>query len=343
MPDLVTEPDHVTPAWLGRTMGVAVRDVVGHDRIGTGQMSRNFRIRYVDADGGDGSVVIKVPAEDAALREMADGAYRREVDFYRLLADRLDGHLPACHHAEMSSTVPGEFVLVLEDLAPAEQGDQIAGCTVAEAEVALDNLTGLHAPVWNDGTLHDIPSLRFRDLDLLATVYAMAHDQFVERYGDRLLPATPDALAPLRDTLVDWMVEPATPFSLVHGDYRLDNLLFVDGTVAAVDWQTVSVGSPARDVAYFLGTGLLPEVRRAHEAELLRTYLGSLERRGVTGYATDDLRTDLAAGAWLGAYTTVLGAFAATRTDRGDDMFVAMADRAAAQILDLDSVTHLPG
>ena len=31
----------------------------------------------------------------------------------------------------------GEFVLVLEDMAPAEQGDQITGCSVAEAEAAV--------------------------------------------------------------------------------------------------------------------------------------------------------------------------------------------------------------
>ena len=49
-----------------------------------------------------------------------------------------------------------------------------------------------------------------------------------------------------------------TPFAVIHGDYRLDNLMFPpDGDgVVALDWQTVGVGPPARDIAYFLGTSL---------------------------------------------------------------------------------------
>ena len=52
-------------------------------------------------------------------------------------------------------------------------------------------------------------------------------------------------------------------FALMHGDYRLDNLLFdPDRThVTVVDWQTLGAGLPARDLAYFTGTSLMPDVR----------------------------------------------------------------------------------
>ncbi len=41
----------------------------------------------------------------------------------------------------------------------------------------------------------------------------------------------------------------------MHGDYRLDNMLFdPDRTrVTVVDWQTLGSGLPARDLAYFTG------------------------------------------------------------------------------------------
>ncbi|MDQ4054083.1 MAG: choline kinase family protein [Actinomycetota bacterium] len=49
------------------------------------------------------------------------------------------------------------------------------------------------------------------------------------------------------------------------------NLLFppdgADGVVA-VDWQTLSLALPARDLAYLLGTGPAPD-GRAHERDLL--------------------------------------------------------------------------
>ena len=40
----------------------------------------------------------------------------------------------------------GWFTLVLEDAAPARQGDQIEGCSVAEARLAMEQLGRLHAP-----------------------------------------------------------------------------------------------------------------------------------------------------------------------------------------------------
>ena len=55
---------------------------------------------------------------------------------------------------------------------------------------------------------------------------------------------------------------------LVHGDYRLDNMLFgepgADRPLTVVDWQTVTWGPAMTDVAYFLGCALPDELRRDH-------------------------------------------------------------------------------
>jgi len=42
---------------------------------------------------------------------------------------------------------------VLEDVAPARQGDQIDGCGVAEARLAMEALARVHAPVFGDPAL----------------------------------------------------------------------------------------------------------------------------------------------------------------------------------------------
>ena len=53
---------------------------------------------------------------------------------------------------------------------------------------------------------------------------------------------------------------------LVHGDYRLDNMLFgepgADRPLTVVDWQTVTWGPAMTDVAYFLGCALPDDLRR---------------------------------------------------------------------------------
>ena len=63
---------------------------------------------------------------------MAALTYETEVAFYRDLALTVDISRPRCHFAEVRSGT-ADVVLVMEDIAPAEQGDQIAGCTVRQA------------------------------------------------------------------------------------------------------------------------------------------------------------------------------------------------------------------
>lgn len=338
MTNILNEPEDATPAWFSAALGTTVTAIGEPERIGTGQMSRNYRFT-LDGDGPS-SVVIKIAASEGEIGETASRAYVREVGFYRDIAPTLAaGVAPACLHHDISDT-GAAFTLVLEDLAPAEQGNQIAGCTIAEAKLALTTLAALHAARWNDRSLLDNLVLSGSDPDLLGQVMPIAHQEFERRYGDRLQPGTIPLLEAFSRGAADWSSHVADPIALGHADFRLDNLMFTPTGVTAVDWQTVRAGPPASDVAYFLGNSLLVEDRRTHEDELFESYLAALANHGVS-YELDALRRDYARGAWLGPLITVLGAFTATRTDRGDEMFIAMADRACAQIADHDSLRHL--
>ena len=92
--------------------------------------------------------------------------------------------------------------------------------------------------------------------------------------------------------------------TLVHFDYRADNLFFDNssGEVAVIDWQSISQGGGAADVGYLMGQNLDNAVRREHENDLLRTYHATLEANGVTGYSFeqffDDYRLGLVYG-WV--------------------------------------------
>jgi hypothetical protein len=62
-----------------------------------------------------------------------------------------------------------------------------------------------------------------------------------------------------------WLLGVQDRFALLHGDYRLDNMLFSPdrSQVTIVDWQTLGVGLPTRDLAYFTGPAWNPRsVRR---------------------------------------------------------------------------------
>lgn len=128
-------------------------------------------------------------------------------------------------------------------------------------------------------------------------------------------------------------------FSVIHGDYRLDNLLVApDGSVTVVDWQSVSIGLPARDLAYFCSTSLTIDDRRAHEDELVRAYHDALVGHGVTDHPFDECLDDYRFSMASVPLFLVLGAAYGTPTERGDDMFVALAERFCAAIRDHGSV-----
>ena len=88
-----------------------------------------------------------------------------------------------------------------------------------------------------------------------------------------------------------WAAGDEAPRTVTHGDYRLDNMLF--GTaeggypLAVVDWQTPGRGAALSDASYFLGAGLLPDDRRAHEVDLLRRYHEQLQAGGVHDFSWD--------------------------------------------------------
>jgi aminoglycoside phosphotransferase (APT) family kinase protein len=129
---------------------------------------------------------------------------------------------------------------------------------------------------------------------------------------------------------------------VVHGDYRLDNLMFApDGSdVVAVDWQTLAVAPPVRDLAYFLGTSMHVEDRRRAEEELVGEYHAQISAHGVNGYPLDQCFDDYRLGQLQGPMITTVGAAYATaqRTEAADQMFLAMARRSCTAIRDLRSL-----
>ena len=73
------------------------------------------------------------------------------------------------------------------------------------------------------------------------------------------------------------------PITVVHGDYRLDNLFFDDTrSVTAVDWQVTVKGVGGYDFAYFLSQSLSVADRRRYGDDLVHTYLATLADAGIT-------------------------------------------------------------
>lgn len=345
--DPVAAPDALTPAWLSEALGAKVSAVTSTS-VGTGQMGACFRLVLEGDDDIPRTVVAKLPAAEAATREFLHGSYSTEVTFYRDLFDSVQVSAPCAYYAEISQdpNQRGTFTLLLEDLSPASQGDQISGCTPAQALLAVENVAGLHAPRWSDPTLFDVEGLKPAgpdDAAMMDSLFPDAVETVLEMLGARVAPEDAATLREVSAFGGEWSLAQPDRFSLVHGDYRLDNLMFHDDRrLWAVDWQTLALGLPTRDVALVVSSGLPPADRRRHEVQLVEAYRQRLVKLGVTGYSQEacweDYRLSLLQTPLIAAFGC---AYSSVRTGRGDLMFAAMIARGCQAIRDLDTTTLL--
>lgn len=350
-PNIPAGPVEVTSDWLSGVLGTTVNDVVVTP-VGTGQTGATYRVvASYAAQQPDlpGSFVVKLPSQDQEVRQRVALGYRSEFAFYTEVADTVRLSIPRCFHVEIANE-GADFVLLLADLAPAEQGDQIAGCSPAQARLAVAALAGLHGPRWCDHAWLEFSESIMPKPDAemahgLGDITALAADTTLEKLGPRMSPQDRSTLSESAALVADWLLAEPDRYSLLHGDYRLDNLLFdPDGTeVTVVDWQTLAVGLPARDLAYFTGTSLLPADRAAAERELVEVYHRALLTHGVTGYDIATCWRDYRLGALQVPLITTLGFAFSAATDRGDDMMLAMLERGCRAIRELGTLELIRG
>jgi hypothetical protein len=338
----IRRASEITAPWLEQALEREGLELLGSERIGTGQMSQSHRIRFRDGDGAEESVVVKLASDDPSSRAtgVGMGAYFREIAFYRELAPQIDGPLARCHQAAYDET-EGWFTLVLEDVLDGVQGDQIAGCDAARARVALEALARLQAPVIGRDTVGAAAYLN-QPNPLDQALLTQLLPAFLERYGERVAPEHAELARRLVASLDAWAAERRPPLGLVHGDYRLDNLLFAAGEVTVVDWQTVSWGPALLDASYFIGGCLPTDERRRHERELLHSYHEALLAHGVRGLSWEQCWEEYRRLSFAGLVMTIAASMVVQRTERGDEMFMSWFARNATQALDLDAAELLP-
>lgn len=313
--------------------------------VGTGQVAASYRGKLVwETGNGPDTIVVKCPSENPTSRQtgIEYGLYEKEVNWYLNLLDKTQVNCPK-HYSSRYDHDSGDFLIVMGDCAQASQGDQIAGGTPEQVYAGLAEMAHLHAGFFDDETITK-NEVTFRDPDysqLRVGLFANFWPEFRERYTGRLdanILEMGDDLAPKFET---FEFRPAKHFSMVHNDYRLDNILYPDagGRAFILDWQTVAENCPMKDVAYFVGTSFAtPELRQAHEAELLNNYFDGLKAHNLN-FDEDYLRREYRVQALSGFVMAVISSMLVERTERGDEMFALMAERPGYQALEMDSVS----
>ena len=311
------------------------------------------------------SVVVKLPPTVAANKATGEAtqAFEREIVVYRDLIASMGIPAPKFIYADLdpnpgawlarvvlffltvlpvravnwlvlkfiklSASSKRRYLLVMEDIADARPPNQVEGGSIADVDAALDVLAAFHGQCWMWSEVEDRNRLIWphdQAPKVLKASYMRNRSDFVDRYASQLPPGTIARLDDAQNNITDIVEQlSAEPWTLLHGDFRLDNILFrPDGEIVVLDYQLVARGRAGFDVAYFITTALTVE-HRSEESRMLRRYHDALVSAGVTDYSFDQLVSDVEVTkiALAHRFVCVLDTFD-TQMEGNDETFVEL-------------------
>ncbi len=351
--------EELTPEWLtevlreagsigGASVTAVNSELLGEGRGFTGRVVR-VRLEYDSSEDGDPhSLIAKLPSADSVIRTKLNdlGVYEREFRFYTEIGASPELPIPRLYYARLDLEA-GMSILLLEDLAQSRAGDNVAGCSDEDAYLAVSRLARLQAAWWENPRLREMTWLIPLDPDRFQEVCQGLLAPFLQKFDDVLT----ERLRELARRLVDhvayyrrWLDD--SPRTIVHGDFRLDNLLFgaADGEpLTIIDWQVSLLGHGVVDVAYFAAFCLPKEQRRAIERQMVQSYHAALLGNGVVGYDLDQCWEDYRF-ATLSALLRLItaGALLDFSSERGRALTMVLVHRIDAILVDHNVGDLLP-
>lgn len=344
-------PDEITPEWLTqalRSTGTITRaNIVGVQSNAIGQqglVGQVFRLTFeYDAPnpGSPQTLVAKLASADLDIRASTFGLNQNEVYFYKEIAPEVKLPTPRLYYGAADADT-SLSILLLEDISNARVGDNLAGCSTEEARLAFRQIGEFHAHWWASPGVDElswlIPMNERRTFK--PETYQRFWGMFNEKFSDQLPSPLREVaeefgnyVGPIGDRLM------ARPNTMIHGDYKLDNLFFghpgTGAPLTVFDWQLVAKGPGPADIAYFMARCLDPEHRRKEELGLLKDYHDCLVDNGVRGYEFDECLQDYRLAMFFPlAQTVVAGAILDFTSGRARSLISANIERLNAAVID---------
>jgi len=263
--------------------------------------------------------------------------YQNEVRFYQNLASRSGLRTPRCYYADIIPET-GQHILLLEEIQESNARDLVSGYSIAEADKAVRSIAKFHANWWEKSELDTLDWIDESQLHRSEKEWQDQWQPFVKMMGNQI----PESIRAFgtdygKNIVKGYQIHHQSPRTLLHGDYRVENILFPeDGVVVPIDWQVLMRGRGVTDVAYNLVSSLHPDDRRNHEEALLRVYHNILTENGVRGYSFeqcfDDYRLSMIRRLQISVSAIGSGSFA---SEQGARVVNALLPRLDAALTDL--------
>jgi hypothetical protein len=343
-----------------------------------GQLVR-FKLAYnQQEEGAPLSLIAKLPAQERKNRLIADSMmlYENENRVYETILPSLPLRTPRCYFSDMDPG-PAErkirflqdlvermpkflanvtlgayllytlvrnrrYVLLIEDLSNYDYIDQRDGCSFEDAKLVMNLLGAAQSAFWEDDRLDQFWLRPIAELsNLTYSLFKSALPVFKKYFWN--------IISKKERLIVEWLADhhyeldryiAARPTTLVHGDFRLDNIFFdrEQNEIAVIDWSGVKKGPAVYDAAYFnLGTGNAPHTPDQVK-ELASIYYQGLIQGGVSGYSFTDFLTDYT-HMQLNAYKATIVIIGSLEMDNDPDLLnltTLWVERMGSQFQDID-------
>lgn len=321
------------------------------ERIGEGvgilSILQRIKPQYSGATKAPASIIVKYPTDDPVQRGTADALvlYIRELVFYRDCAPSAPFKTAKCYGQAMAADNTN-FTIAMEDISHYRSLNQLEGVSIADSKILLEKIADYHAMWWGSPKLEGMEGT-FQPL--LNPTYEMVLPMLwgngwpnVEQYAGHLIPESVREIGGIWAGKVSWMLaNMMTPKTLVHGDYRADNIMFDGNEPTVIDFQLIGTGSGMYDVGYFISQSISTEVRRGHDRELLNIYLDRLEKHGIEIDRDEMWRQYLVAICFCVTYgVTTFGGYP-EQNERGQQLLQDMLLRSLHCVADNDALSVL--
>ena len=363
IPETVADID---AAWLSMALRRNV-DAVATTPLGEGVgfMGEILKLDVSCRDADPLTAVAKIPKLENRTSGELLGVYEREAMFFETVAPHIPARVPQALYNDFDRDAASEkqreilaamnrlplfvsrlatslgkviaarkkrrYILIIEYLAGMAPGDQLEGLTADRCIHVLEQIAPVHRKYWGDRSLEQHFWLLPLDIDarLRHGLFLQHVEQFARLHPNKFDHAL-EWLHPNAEQLNHQFVT-STPNTLLHGDLRLDNVMFGEQTCAFIDWQLVKQGPAAYDIAYFLSSALHAE--EPDVDPILRAYHSAL---AIPDYTYMQLRQDYerALLVILSNLTTVDEVNVGD--GRGTQVMQAWFDRLASQIAQID-------
>lgn len=323
--------------------------------VGIGHVGESVRCHLGYAEesrGAPETVFVKLHSSHRETDKLSRRVrlYRRECDFYRLLAHHAPIRSPILYYGDYERR-SNRLVLVLEDLGGMDRVDEIEGADAEQARRVMRAIARFHAYSWGKTRTSPYVDI-FNSLDPkwrppVQLIYLVSLRRTFEVFGDHFSGDTRRITETLGWRAADYMGDLARgPRAFGHGDYRLDNMFFGPGRddLAVIDWQVCGGNNPLGDVAYFLGGSLPTDLRRSIEREAVAEYHETLRQGGVEGFGLEDCWRLYRQNMFVRMLVIVISAGGLDISNERSVRLLGLGlDRTLAALEDLDAEEFLPG